>query len=43
MRSEIISEEGAIQKMTFTAAEEMAEYYCEVHPESMQGSVEITG
>ena len=43
VRSEIISDEGATQEVTFTATEEMAEYYCEVHPESMRGPVEVTG
>lgn len=43
VETEIISEEGATQEVTFTASEEMAEYYCGVHPESMRGTVEITG
>lgn len=32
---------GATRSVTFTASEEMAEYYCEYHPESMRGDVEL--
>ncbi len=39
--TEIVSEEGAVQALEFEASEEMAEYYCEVHPNSMRGSVEL--
>lgn len=41
VRSEIISEQGATQTVTFTASEEMNEYYCEVHPTTMRGSISI--
>ncbi|AHG04678.1 glucose/sorbosone dehydrogenase [Halobacterium sp. DL1] len=40
--SEIISEQGATQTVTFTATAEMTEYLCEVHPTSMVGSLSIT-
>ena len=39
--SELVREEGATQTVTFTATEEMAEYYCQVHPQSMRGDIEI--
>lgn len=29
------------ETVTFTAAEEMAEYYCQVHPNTMRGSIEV--
>jgi plastocyanin len=32
---------GATASVTVTASEEMAEYYCEYHPEEMRGSVEL--
>ncbi|WP_380679341.1 ThuA domain-containing protein [Salinigranum sp. GCM10025319] len=32
---------GATASVTFTATEEMAEYYCSAHPNSMRGDVEI--
>jgi hypothetical protein len=41
VRSEIISEQGATQTVTFTASEEMNEYYCEIHPTTMRGSISI--
>lgn len=34
-------EAGATASVTVTAGEEMAEYYCEYHPESMRGNVEL--
>jgi plastocyanin len=34
-------EVGATASVTFTASEEMAQYYCEYHPEQMRGSVEL--
>jgi hypothetical protein len=43
VRTEIITGQGATQSVTFTASAEMAEYYCEVHPQSMRGSVSISG
>lgn len=39
--TEIISGQGETQTLEFTATEEMAEYYCAVHPNSMRGDVEI--
>ncbi|WP_205254117.1 MULTISPECIES: BGTF surface domain-containing protein [Halostella] len=41
VRSEIISEQGTTQTVEFTASEEMAEYYCEVHPNTMHGDVAV--
>ncbi|WP_158056920.1 cupredoxin domain-containing protein [Halorussus halophilus] len=41
--SNIISEQGATQTVTFTASEAMEQYICEVHPTTMVGDVEVTG
>lgn len=41
VESPIISEGGAIQLVEFTATSEMVTYLCQVHPGSMEGSVEI--
>ena len=38
--SEIISEQGATQRVEFTAEAGMSTYYCEVHPTSMRGDVQ---
>ncbi|WP_049899128.1 PQQ-dependent sugar dehydrogenase [Halococcus agarilyticus] len=38
-RTEVMSEEGETQSLEFTAREEMAEYVCEPHITSMQGSI----
>lgn len=43
VRSELITEQGATQTVTFTASEEMAEYYCEAHPQSMRGTTNVSG
>lgn len=43
VRTKLISEQGASQSVTFTASEKMAEYYCEAHPQSMRGTVNISG
>ncbi|WP_230198557.1 cupredoxin domain-containing protein [Halopiger goleimassiliensis] len=43
LESDLVGEEGATQTVTFTAVEEMAEYYCQVHPESMRGTIDIVG
>ena len=43
VRTELMSEQGATQSVTFTANEEMAEYYCEAHPQSMRGDVSVSG
>lgn len=40
--TEIMDQEGETQTVEFTATTEMAEYYCEVHPESMRGDVEVS-
>lgn len=39
--SEIITQQGAVQALDFEASEEMAQYYCQVHPNTMRGDVEI--
>ncbi|WP_157971674.1 cupredoxin domain-containing protein [Halorussus litoreus] len=39
--SDIIGTQDATQVVSFTASENMAEYYCEVHPTSMRGNVEL--
>ncbi|PCR90013.1 cupredoxin domain-containing protein [Natrinema ejinorense] len=41
LASDFMSEEGTTQSVTFTASAEMAEYYCQVHPESMRGSIDV--
>ena len=41
--SETISEEGAMQAVQFTATEEMAQYICTIHPDTMVGDVSIGG
>ncbi|QSW99736.1 cupredoxin domain-containing protein [Haloterrigena alkaliphila] len=43
LASELVSEQGATQTVTFTASEEMSEYYCQVHPQSMRGGIEVGG
>jgi plastocyanin len=40
--TELLDEEGETLTLEFTASEEMAEYYCAVHPQSMRGSIEVT-
>ncbi|WP_137287298.1 twin-arginine translocation signal domain-containing protein [Halorussus salinisoli] len=42
-KTEIISEQGAVQAVRFTATSEMAQYICLVHPNTMVGDVEIQG
>ncbi|EMA46120.1 PQQ-dependent sugar dehydrogenase [Halococcus saccharolyticus] len=42
-RTEVMSEEGDTQSFEFTAREEMAEYVCEPHITSMQGSISFGG
>lgn len=39
--TEIIREQGQPQTVTFTATTEMTEYHCSVHPNTMQGEVNI--
>ncbi|MDF9746064.1 cupredoxin domain-containing protein [Natrinema salsiterrestre] len=41
LASEFMGDEGSTQTVTFTASAEMAEYYCQVHPDSMRGSVDV--
>ncbi|PSQ13077.1 hypothetical protein BRC93_00285 [Halobacteriales archaeon QS_5_70_15] len=41
VESPLVSEKGRIQLVEFTATDEMTTYYCQVHPGSMEGSVEI--
>ena len=43
VRTEIITGEGETQSVEFEATAEMASYYCEVHPTSMRGPVEVGG
>lgn len=40
VETEVINEGS--QTVTFTATEEMAEYYCGVHPETMRGELAVT-
>lgn len=40
-KTEIISEQGAVQGVRFTATEEMATYICLVHPNTMVGDVSV--
>ncbi len=41
--TEIMDQQGATQSVVFTATEEMASYFCEVHPTSMRGDVTVSG
>jgi glucose/arabinose dehydrogenase len=41
VETEIMSEQGATQTVTFTARESMAEYFCAVHPQSMRGEIQL--
>jgi len=41
--SEIVTQEGAVQAIQFTATDEMAQYICPIHPTSMVGDIEISG
>lgn len=43
VRTELINEQGATQSVTFTAEAGMSTYYCEAHPQSMRGSVSVSG
>lgn len=42
-QTDIITQEGAVQGVRFTATPEMAQYICLVHPNSMVGTVEVEG
>ena len=35
--------EGETVSLEFTAGEELAEYFCEYHPDAMRGEIEVTG
>lgn len=39
--TEIMSDEGESLELEFEATEEMAEYYCSVHPAEMRGDIEL--
>lgn len=39
VESELIGEEGETQTVEFEAEEEMSEYYCEPHPQTMRGDI----
>lgn len=41
LATDFVEEEGATQTVEFTASEEMAEYYCQVHPNSMRGQLDF--
>ena len=41
--TETITEQGATASVTFTATENMAEYYCSIHPTRMRGDVSVDG
>ena len=43
VRTPVISEQGVTQTVEFTATEGMAEYFCEIHPRTMRGQVNIAG
>lgn len=43
VRTKLIGRQGATQSVTFTASKKMAEYYCQVHPQSMRGNVRVNG
>ncbi|SEP03208.1 Copper binding protein, plastocyanin/azurin family [Halogranum amylolyticum] len=40
--TESASQQGATRSITFTASQKMAEYYCEYHPQSMRGTIEVS-
>lgn len=39
--TESATQSGATRSVTFTASQEMAQYYCEYHPQSMRGDVTL--
>ena len=41
--TEIFSDEGERHELEFEATEEMVEYYCSVHPNTMRGDIDIEG
>lgn len=40
-KTEILSEQGAVQGVQFTASEKMAQYICLIHPNTMVGDINI--
>jgi hypothetical protein len=41
--TESASKKGVTRSVTFTAAKQMAQYYCEYHPQSMRGDIRFGG
>ncbi len=41
--TDVMSQKGATQSLTFTATAEMAKYHCKIHPTTMVGKVDIPG
>ncbi|WP_435174548.1 twin-arginine translocation signal domain-containing protein [Halorussus sp. AFM4] len=41
--TQILSEQGAVQAVRFTASPEMAQYICLVHPNTMVGDIKVQG
>ena len=41
--SDIMSQKGATQTVTFTATSKMAKYHCQVHPTTMVGTIQLPG
>ncbi|MFB6163870.1 MAG: twin-arginine translocation signal domain-containing protein [Haloarculaceae archaeon] len=41
-KTEILSEQGAVQALRFKVTEKVAKYQCTVHPTTMTGDVEVT-
>lgn len=39
--SDMMGDQGETQTVTFTAEADMAEYYCDPHPQDMIGSIEV--
>ncbi|WP_158057401.1 cupredoxin domain-containing protein [Halorussus halophilus] len=42
-RTEVVAEQGATRTLVFTATEDVAGYRCEVHPQTMNGGVQVSG
>lgn len=41
--TDVISEEGVVTELTFTASEEMDQYICTIHPTTMVGDIQFGG
>ena len=41
LATDLVREAGTTQTVEFTASSEMAEYYCQVHPTTMRGPIEV--